>query len=178
MPASPSIQNYHIGKGIVSFQEDGQSEFLDLGNAPSFLWSPKVEKKEHFSSREGVKVKDFTAITQTGATIKLVLDEINPDNIAIFTLGVKSTAVAGVVSISAFKKTEVAGIIKVEGTNDIGQHVDYTGRISVTPSGDFAFISDKDDFSALEIEAEVQKSDTGDFGVFTIHDVLPSPPSP
>jgi hypothetical protein len=170
MPASPSIQNYHIGKGIVSFKEDGASSFLDLGNAPSFLWTPNVEKKEHFSSREGVKVKDFTAITQTGATIKFTLDEINGENLAIFTLGELGTDTDGNVTVAAFKKTEIAGIIKVEGTNDIGQHVDFTGRISVTPSGDFSFITDADDFSTLEIEAEVQKGDAGDFGIFTIHD--------
>jgi hypothetical protein len=73
MPATPSVQNYHIGKGIVSFKEDGATDFVDLGNAPSFVWTPTVTKKEHFSSREGVKVKDFTAITQIGATIKVTL---------------------------------------------------------------------------------------------------------
>jgi hypothetical protein len=175
MPASPSIQNYHIGKGIVSFKQDGQYDFVDLGNAPSFVWTPTIEKKEHFSSREGVKTKDFTAITQTGATIKMSLDEINADNLAIFTLGEVGTDVDGNVTVAAFKKTEIAGEIKVEGTNDIGQKVDYIGRISVIPTGDFGFISDADDFTVLQIEAEVQKGDNGDFGVFTIHDVPPSP---
>jgi hypothetical protein len=177
MPASPSTSNYHIGKGIVSFKEDGSSTFVDLGNAPSFLWTPKVEKKEHFSSREGVKVKDFSAITQVGATIKLTLDEINGPNLAIFTLGeLGAPDVDGSVTVSAFKKLEVVGVIQVVGTNDIGQKVDFTGRISVNPSGDFSFISDKDDFSTLEIEAEVQRDDTtGDFGVFTINEAVVVP---
>jgi hypothetical protein len=165
MPAAPSIQNYHIGKGIVSFKEDGAGTFLDLGNAPSFVWSPTIEKKEHFSSREGVKVKDFTAITQTGATIKMTLDEINVENLAIFTLG----EIVGN-TVAAFKKTEIAGIFKVVGTNDIGQQVDFEGRASVNPTGDFSFITDADDFSTLEIECECQKSDTGDFGIFTVRD--------
>ena len=177
MPESPSIQNYHIGKGIVSFKEDGAADFVDLGNAPRFVWSPTIEKKEHFSSREGVKVKDFTAITQTGATVKMTLDEINGPNLAIFTLGELSAPdVDGSVMVSAFKKTEIAGIIKVEGTNAIGQHVDFTGRISVNPTGDFSFITDADDFSTLEIEAEVQKDDTdGTFGVFTVHEAVVVP---
>ena len=76
--------------------------------------------------------------------------------------------------MSAFKNTEIAGIIKVVGTNDIGQQVDYIGRISVVPSGDFSFITAEDDFSTLEIEAEVQKGDDGDFGVFTVRDETPS----
>src|SRR5215831_2400145 len=168
MPASPSISNYHIGKGIVSFKEDGAGTFVDLGNAPSFVWSPKVEKKEHFSSREGVKTKDFTAITQTGATIKLTLDEINGPNLAMFTLGEQGTDTDGNITVSAFKKTEIAGTIKVVGTNDVGQQVDYEGRISVNPTGDFSFITDADDFSKLEIECEVQKDVAGNFGVFTV----------
>jgi hypothetical protein len=171
MPASPSIQNYHIGKGIVSFKQDGASSFVDLGNAPSFVWSPKIEKKEHFSSREGVKTKDFTAITQTGATIKMKLDEINGENLAIFTLGEVGTDTDGNVTVQAFKKTEIAGIFRVVGTNDIGQQVDYEGRASVNPTGDFSFITDADDFSTLEIECECQKDDvTGSFGVFTVRD--------
>ena len=170
MPASPSIQNYHIGKGIVSFKQDGAPDFIDLGNAPAFVWTPTIEKKEHFSSREGVKTKDFTAVTQTGATIKVTLDEINGPNLAIFSLGELGTDTDGNATVSAFQNTEIAGTIKVEGTNDIGQRVDYVGRISVIPSGDFSFITSEDDFSTLEIEAEVQKSDTGDFGIFTVRD--------
>jgi hypothetical protein len=170
MPASPSIQNYHIGKGIVSFKEDGAPAFVDLGNAPSFVWSPTVEKKEHFSSREGVKTKDFTAITQIGATIKLTLDEINGPNLSIFTLGELGTDTDGNVTVAAFKKTEIAGVIQVVGTNDIGQKVDYTGRISVNPTGDFSFITDGDDFSALQLEAECQRGDAGDFGIFTVRE--------
>jgi hypothetical protein len=177
MPASPSISNYHIGKGIVSFKEDGGSTFLDLGNAPSFVWTPTVAKKEHFTSREGVKVKDFTAVTQVGATIKFTLDEINAENLAIFTLGEVGTPdVDGSITVTAFKKLEIVGIIQVVGTNDIGQKVDFTGRISVNPTGDFSFITDADDFSTLQIEAEVQRDDTdGTFGVFTINEAVVVP---
>jgi hypothetical protein len=174
MPASPSTSNYHIGKGVVSFKEDGASTFLDLGNAPSFVWTPTVAKKEHFTSREGVKVKDFTAVSQVGATIKFTLDEINAPNIALFTLGTSGTPdVDGSIEVSAFKKLEVVGTIQVLGTNDIGQHVDFTGRVSINPTGDFSFISDADDLTTLQIEAEVQRDDTtGDFGVFTIHEAV------
>jgi hypothetical protein len=170
MPASPSVQNYHIGKGIVSFKRDGAPDFVDLGNAPTFEWAPTVEKLEHFSAREGVKVKDFTAVTQTGATITMSLDEITGENLSIFTLGEVGVDTNGDVTVAAFKSTEVGGEIKVVGTNDIGQQVDYTGRISVVPSGSFSFITSEDEFSVLEIEAEVQKGDDGNFGIFTVRD--------
>lgn len=168
MPASPNVANYHIGKGIVSFKEAAAADFVDLGNAPSFVWEPTIEKVEHFSSREGVKVKDFTAITQVGATITVTLDEITKENLRLFTLGEIGTAdVDGSIPISAFKNTEITGEIKVEGSNDIGQKVSFLGTISIIPSGSFSMITDADEFSTIELQAEVQKGTGGDFGIFT-----------
>jgi hypothetical protein len=158
MPTSPSVQNYHIGKGVVTFNGS------DMGNAPRFLYTPKVEKKEHFTSREGTKIKDFTAITQVGATIKVTLDEITPENLGIFALGDVSAG-----TITGMTDVEKSGTITVTGTNDVGQRVSWTGDVSFVPSGDFSFITDTDDFSVIELEAEVQKSATdGSFGTWTV----------
>jgi hypothetical protein len=168
MPTSPNVQNYHIGKGIVSFKEAGGSGFVDLGNSPSFVYTPAVEKKEHFSSREGVKTKDFTAITQVGATVKFSLDEITGLNLSFFALAEQSGS--GDITLSGLSKTEFVGDIKVVGTNDIGQQVDFLATVSFVPSGDFSFITDSDDFTVIEIEAEVQKDGTGAFGVWTIRE--------
>jgi hypothetical protein len=100
MPTSPNVQNYHIGKGIVSFKEVGGSTFTDLGNAPKFIYTPTVTKKEHFSSREGIKTKDFTAITEVGATIKVTLDEITGLNLAFFALADTGTDSDGNITLS------------------------------------------------------------------------------
>ena len=170
MPTSPNVQNYHIGKGIVSFKEAGSGSFVDLGNAPSFQYSPAVEKLEHFSSREGVKTKDFTAITQVGATITFTLDEITGHNLSFFALAEQGTDTDGNITLSGLSKTEFTGEIKVVGTNDIGQQVDFLATVSFVPSGDFNFITDEDEFTVIEIEAEVQKDANGFFGVWTIRE--------
>jgi hypothetical protein len=171
MPTPPNVQNYHIGKGIVSFKETGQSLFQDLGNAPSFQYTPTVEKLEHFSAREGVKTKDYTAITQLGATVTFTLDEITGYNLAFFALANVDTNTAGHITLSGLSKAEFTGEIKVVGTNDIGQQVDFVANVSFVPSGDFNFITDEDEFTMIEIEAEVQKDANGAFGVWTIRDV-------
>jgi len=170
MPTSPNVQNYHIGKGIASFKETGTGTYRDLGNAPSFVYTPNVEKKEHFSSREGVMTKDFTAITQVGATVKLTLDEVTPENLAYFALGVVGTDTSGNMTISGLSKTEFSGDIKVVGTNDVGQQVDFDATVSFVPSGDFSFITDGDDFTTIELEAEVQKDVNGAFGIWTVRE--------
>jgi len=170
MPTSPNVQNYHIGKGIVSFKELGGATFVDLGNAPTFIYTPTVTKKEHFSAREGIKTKDFTAITQVGATVKMTLDEITGENLAFFALAEQGTDSDGNITLSGLTKSEFTGDIKVIGTNDIGQQVDFTATVSFVPSGDFSFITDGDDFSKIEIEAEVQKDADGAFGVWTVRE--------
>jgi hypothetical protein len=154
----------------VSFQEAGATDFTDLGNCPSFIYTPNVEKKEHFSSREGVKTKDFTAITQLGATIKFTLDEITGPNLAFFALAGLGVDTSGNTTLSGLSKPEFTGDIMVTGTNDIGQQVDFVATVSFVPSGDFRFITDADDFSTLEIEAEVQKDVDGNFGIWTIRE--------
>ena len=175
MPVSPDVQNYHIGKGIVSFKETGASgsTYVDLGNAPKFVYTPNVTKKEHFSSREGVKTKDFTAVTQIGATIKVTLDEISGTNLAMFALATADTTTPDVVILSGLSKAEFVGEIKVTGTNDIGQQIDFDATVSFIPSGDFNFITDSDDFSVIELEAEVMKGTDGSFGTWTIRDGVP-----
>jgi len=170
MPTSPNVQNYHIGKGIVSFKEVGQSTYRDLGNAPAFVYTPAIEKLEHFSSREGVKTKDFTAVTSISATIKVTLDEITGENLAYFALAEQGVDTDGNVTLDGLKKTEFIGDIKVVGTNDIGQQVDFDATVSFVPEGDFSFITAEDQFTILEITAEVQRDANGSFGRWTVRD--------
>ena len=76
--------------------------------------------------------------------------------------------------LSGLTKTEFVGDIKVVGTNDIGQQVDFDATVSFVPSGEFRFITDEDEFSTIEIECEVQKDANGAFGVWTIRDETPT----
>lgn len=170
MPASPNEANYHIGKGIVSFKETGGSTFIDLGNAPSFVYTPTITKLDHFSAREGVKTKDFSAVSQVGATIKIELDEITGYNLGFFALANVNASTTGDVELGGLSKTNFTGTIQVVGTNDIGQQVDFTGDVSFVPSGDFSFITSADAFTILTINAEVQKDASGFFGVWTVRE--------
>jgi hypothetical protein len=168
MPASPNVANYRIGKGIISFKPDGQTTFRDVGNVPKFVYTPKIDKKEHFSSREGIKKKDFDAIVQVGATVKFTMEEVTPENLALFALSDVETNAGGDAVLRGLSKTEVKGTVKVEGTNDIGQKVDFIADVTFTPAGDFEFVTDSDNFSTIEVEADVLVDANGDYGVWTI----------
>lgn len=169
MATSPSTGNYHIGKGVVTFTPTNGVN-RDLGNCPSFIYTPTVEKKDHFSSRQGIKKKDLTVITQVGATIKMKLDEITGENLQYFALSSAATTVSdGNISLAALSQTTFTGHIFLTGTNDVGNKVDFECDISFIPSGDFSFITDGDDFSVIELEAEVVADSGGNYGTWTIH---------
>jgi len=91
MPASPSTDNYTLGKGVVyfnryDFDNDEYTGERDLGNAPAFTFNIAIEKLEHYSSRGGLRAKDKEIISQITPGVAFTLDEVNADNLAILTL--------------------------------------------------------------------------------------------
>lgn len=91
MATSPSTANYFVGKGKLYFDRwtstSATTGERDLGNAPSVVITPNVEQLEHFSSRTGIRSKDFEVDVQESATVKFTLDEISIDNLALALYG-------------------------------------------------------------------------------------------
>jgi hypothetical protein len=83
MPDSPSVLNYFIGTGILSFKAAGAPVYRDLGNAPSFKTKLALTKKEHKSSRDGARSIDRTTITDKKIEITFTLEEPTPENVAM-----------------------------------------------------------------------------------------------
>jgi hypothetical protein len=95
----PDPGDYNLGRGIVYFAPihptTGKAmEFRDLGNAPEFNMTVTTETLKHQSSRAGLKVTDKEVVTSLEASLKLTLDEINFDNLALFMSGTASTVAA------------------------------------------------------------------------------------
>ena len=84
---SPLVNQYYIGKGIVSLQLEGESTYRDVGNCPTFTFTPNITTLAHFSSRLGVRVKDLEVITEKLASLEMVLDEFTFDNLKLAFLG-------------------------------------------------------------------------------------------
>ena len=88
---APNTLNYMVGKGKVYFDRlDGNENptgELDLGNDPTFALNLANEDLVHYSSMEGVKKKDKSAIISTDLTLKFTLDEINVENLVLAMFG-------------------------------------------------------------------------------------------
>lgn len=168
-PVSPSIEAYTIGKGKVYFMAEGISPatWRDMGNAPTFEFTPNLVKLDHYSSRAGVKVKDKTVVIEKAGTVRLVLDEWTPDNIALAVLGTISDSVspAGEKVVEIFASNSIAGALKCVGTNEIGVKYEwFLERVEFTPGNTIGVITDE--WGQIEISGEATAID-GSFGTIT-----------
>ena len=165
MATSPNTDNYQIAKGIVSFSTNDGSTWRDIGNVSSLVWTPAITKLDHFSSRAGVKSKDKSVVTETGATLKMTMDEITPQNFAMLALGVVDSSTTDGDVVKSLTETSIDGLIQCQGTNDVGAKVHFIGKVSFLPSGDFNMISEE--WNVMEVTGEMLLHDDYGFGLFT-----------
>ncbi len=81
--------SHTLGRGKILFalpSEEAELRWYDLGNAPSVTLSSETEDKEHFSSREGLKIKDQDIVIQLTHSMKFTLDEPIARNLSYFFL--------------------------------------------------------------------------------------------
>lgn len=164
---TPDTGNYVVGKGKVSFKRSGESEFRDLGNVSEMEFTANLETLAHYSSRAGVKSKDKEIVLEKGGTLRLVMDEWQPENLALALLGTveELTSPAGAYSIDIFGSNAVSGELKFEATNEVGPKWDFHFlRVDFKPGKSFSPLSDE--WATLEISGEVVAVD-GDFGTAT-----------
>lgn len=163
---SPNVLNYTVGKGVVYFRKSGQADFRHLGNCPSFEFTPEIEKLDHFSSQSGVRSKDRTIVLEKKGTLRIVMEEITPENLALALLGaVTSGDSGGDENISIFSASEIAGEVKFVGTNDVGAKFTWDFlSVSFIPGSAINPISDE--WMQLEITGEVAAV-SGVFGTVT-----------
>ena len=89
---SPNIGNYYVGKGIISIKLLGESSFTDCGNVPVFEFMAKVTNLDHYSSRTGVRVKDFTAVIEISGQLTMQMEELTARNMGFAMLGFRPAA--------------------------------------------------------------------------------------
>src|ERR1035437_4365141 len=119
--SSPNIGNYYVGKGILTIKLLGESDFTDCGNAPVFEFMAKVTNLDHYSSRTGVRVKDFTAVIEISGSLTMQLEELTARNMGFAQIGLPTGGPSPTPdTIDIFSNPVIYGSVKFVGTNDIG----------------------------------------------------------
>jgi hypothetical protein len=174
--SSPNIGNYYIGKGIVSIKLLGESVFTDCGNVPQFEFMAKVTQLDHYSSRTGVRVKDFTAVVELAGSLTMQLEEMTARNMGFALLGLPTGGPSPTPdTIDIFSSPVIYGAVKFVGTNDIGPvwTVNFP-LVKLSPAKALGLIANT--WGVIDLDGDVLfDQNTQTFGTATV--TLPQDPS-
>jgi len=133
---SPNIGNYYVGKGILSIKLLGEDAYVDCGNVPMFEFESKVTQLDHFSSRTGVRIKDFTAVIEIAGSLTMQMEEFTARNMGFAMLGLPTGGPSPTPdAIDVFSNPVIFGSVKFVGTNDIGpQYTATFPLVKLSPS--------------------------------------------
>lgn len=174
---SPNIGNYYIGRGLVSIQLLGEPAYIPCGNSPQFEFQAKVTQLDHYSSMTGVKVKDFTAVTEISGSLTMVLEEFTARNMGLALLGLPTGGPSpSPDTIDIFADPVIYGSVKFVGANDVGPiWTTIFPLVSLKPSKAIAFIGNA--YGTIDLLGDVLYDRlTGGFGTATT--TLPNSPNP
>ena len=155
---SPNIGNYYIGRGLVSIQLLGETKYTPCGNSPQFEFMAKVTSLDHYSSMTGVKVKDFTAVTEISGSLTMVLEEFTARNMGFALLGLPANTGGSPLeeqeTIDIFADPVLYGSVMFVGANDVGPiWTTIFPLVSLKPSKAIAFIGNT--YGTLDLLGDV-----------------------
>ncbi|MBF0607692.1 MAG: hypothetical protein HQL61_09115 [Magnetococcales bacterium] len=133
-------QLYTIGRGKLLFRPIDTDGWRDLGNAPDFSVATKTDKIDHFSSRQGLSVKDKQIVLKQEATGKFKLEELSVDNLLMFIMGAKATMTSQVSgTLTASNVTALLGKWVFVGKRELSSVVvkDSTDATTYTEGTDY-----------------------------------------
>lgn len=172
---SPNIGNYYIGKGIVGIKLLGEADYVDCGNVPVFEFEAKITNLDHFSSRTGVRVKDFTAVIEIAGTLTIQMEELTARNVGFALLGLPTGGASPAhETITIFGNPVIYGAVRFTGTNDIGPNwVVNFPLVKLSPSKAISLIANT--WGTVDLEGDVLFDQvTQTFGSATVQ--LPNSP--
>lgn len=160
---SHNVDEYVIGKGIVSMQPNMTGLWVDVGNVPEFEFTPTVEELPHFSSRTGIRTRDKTVVLEKGGDLRIVLEEWTAFNMAIVLLSDVEDEVGPPTgsAVEILKASQFTAAVRFQGQNDVGPRWNFEFlRVDFIPSSALNLIQE-DDWGGLEVTGRVAAVDIG-----------------
>ncbi len=116
-------------------------DFTEVGNCPSLEAEPTIERSPHYSSREGLKMKDFNPAVQTEYMLTIECDEISAKNLALMTMGTLDSSTGIITGLNA---TDMEYALIFISNNPIGPKANrYFRRVTISPNGTEQLINDE-----------------------------------
>ncbi len=150
---TPNTGNYLVGKGVVFFTPSGGTR-RHMGNVPEFELGIESETLDHFSSMEGLRTKDLSIIIESTAELRMILEEITPENLSLVLLSEIDVTVPLKPKLNIFSQSSISGKIEFFATNDRGPRWNLSfDSVEFKPSAGFNPISEE--WNQLEVTGTV-----------------------
>lgn len=160
---SPDVRNYTLPTGIFSFKPDDETDYVDLGAVSQASMSITVTKLTHKIARGGVISEDYSVIQSVSANGSATLDELTPQNWALFLLGDPVLDTDGQYSVQMLSNTNKSGYLRFVGDNDFGVQYNFEAYVTLTPAGDVTILNvDGNAFATLPVEFTINKDPVTD----------------
>jgi hypothetical protein len=151
-----STDNYSILKGVLSIATYNTttgvvSAYSDMGNAPSAEVEPSIERLPHYSSREGLRIKDKNPVISTEYSVRFSLDELAAVNIQKYLMG----TLADPDTVYALNATDEEYALRFTENNPMGPNKVWNmWRVTLSPAGPIQLIGDGTAWAVMEMQAE------------------------
>ena len=97
--------NYTLGRGRIFLARSDvggpANGFRYVGNTPAFDMTVESETLDHFGSDEGVNVLDASVTTQVTRNGTYTMDDVQPENLALFVRGTAAAIVQAATGVGA-----------------------------------------------------------------------------
>lgn len=151
---SPNVDNYYIGKGVVSIKLPTDADWVKVGNVPEFEYTPNLDKLDHFSSMAGVRSKDKSVVREKAASLRIVMEEWTARNLQLALLGNIDNADPSAVVIDIFSLNSIDAAVKFEGTNEVGPQWNFEfPKVEFIPTSAINPISDE--WGQIEVTGDI-----------------------
>lgn len=156
----------HLWAGKIRIRLDDESDYQDVGEYDALSVTPSVQKIQYYTRKVASRALAKEKVNRTEANFSMTLNSITARAIRMALGGEQSTVGAGHTRVTFLETVTREADFQFEGTNDEGNMIDFTCRISFTPDQQFNMVGD--DWSAMTITGQVLVNNESHFGWFDI----------
>ena len=159
-------EGLHISSAVVRIRLDTDSDYQDMGEYATLQITPSITTLPYFTRKTANRGLTTERVTRSAASFTLGVNSLTARNMSIALGGTQSTVGAGHTRVT-FLETAIREVdLRIEGVNDQGNMIDFTGRISIRPGQTLDLA--QDEWSIVTMEGQVLVNNESHFGWYDI----------
>lgn len=168
MPDLAPGEDLHLFAGIIRLKKAGEASYQDVGEYAQFDITPNITTINYKSRKQGTRKLVREDVTEEEANFTLVVNSISARNLAMGMGGVVTNVAAGHDRVTLMETSSTTADLQFEGTNDVGQQIDFHGTVQFRPGETFSLA--QDEYTAMSLSGQMVANIAGHFGTWDVRD--------